>query len=157
MDNLVEVLSHVQKPVRLFKLLAKEEAQSGLVNPTVHFAMARMFRNSRKVDEANKHFQIALEVTPWDKEMRLTFANYLLEQGEKKGALRLLEEAVSQGYPAAEVYQALEKLYREMNRPEDAERAKSAIIERTPDDPAGYKILAATYEASNQWPKAYHY
>jgi len=105
----------------------------------------------------SKHFQIALEVTSWDKEMRLTFANYLLEQGEKKAALYLLEEAVSQGYPAAEVYQALEKLYREMDRPEDAERAKSAIIERTPDDPAGYKILAATYEASNQWPKAYHY
>jgi hypothetical protein len=134
--------------------LDKKCAETGLHSPIVRKALGQIYLERRKFDAALVQLKLAVELQPNDTETHQAILACCDQQGDKEGGVRQLLESVQLSRRDIALYQDLGRRYAELNRPGEAERAYTSIVEMLPAESESHAALAEIRQIQNRWNEA---
>jgi tetratricopeptide (TPR) repeat protein len=134
--------------------LDKKCAETGLHSPIVCKALGQIYLERRKFDAALVQLKLAVELQPNDTETHQAILACCDQQGDKEGGVRQLLESVQLSRRDIALYQDLGRRYAELNRPVEAERAVTSIVEMLPAESESHAALAEIRQIQNRWSEA---
>ncbi|MBN1164289.1 MAG: tetratricopeptide repeat protein [Candidatus Krumholzibacteriota bacterium] len=124
-------------------------------NGRIQLALARVTFDMRKYDEARRHAQALIDSGQYATKARLILAELEYREGDKKKAAQLLEKIrSSQEAPELEVLKFLARIYLELGKTDDAQRAFEEARIVNPDDLTVNYRLGFIYAEKNEMDKA---
>jgi arylsulfatase A-like enzyme/Tfp pilus assembly protein PilF len=90
-----------------------------------HFYLAGVYTHLKRVPEATKEYEKALEIEPNHFQANLTYGHLLLLEGHPDAALSKLDRAVKINPDSAEAHRYLAVAYEQMGKVQDAERERA--------------------------------
>jgi tRNA A-37 threonylcarbamoyl transferase component Bud32/predicted Zn-dependent protease len=134
--------------------LDKQVAESGLENPVVRKALGGVYAERKEFAKAIHNLRLAVAAQPDDVEThKLLFAAYDANQ-DAEGALRQLLAAVSLSPRNPDLFKDLGARFERLQHPDDAERARTGMVEALPNESEGHAMLAEIRQTQNRWPEA---
>jgi tetratricopeptide (TPR) repeat protein len=97
---------------------------------------------------------LAVELQPNDAETHQALAACYDRQQDKEGAIRQLLRWRELARREIKLYDDLGKRYQALNKPEEAERAYTSIVEVLPSESESHALLAEIRQQQNRWPEA---
>jgi tetratricopeptide (TPR) repeat protein len=79
----------------------REALHIDVMDADVHASLGRAFSKQKKYTEAVEEFEIAVQVSPTDPDLRVLFAETLAQAGQEQQAIRVLEQLLAK-YPQHE-------------------------------------------------------
>jgi predicted Zn-dependent protease len=134
--------------------LDKKCAETGLHSPIVRKALGQIYLERRKFDAALVQLKLAVELQPNDTETHQAILACCDQRGDKEGGVRQLLESVQLSRRDIALYQDLGRRYAELNRPVEAERAVTSIVEMLPAESESHAALAEIRQIQNRWNEA---
>lgn len=136
------------------EVLDKQVAESGLENPIVRKALGGVYTERKEFAKAIHHLRLAVAVQPDDVETHQLLVSAYDANNDTEGALRQLLAAVSLSPRNLDFFKALGERCEQLDHPEDAERARTGLIEVMPNESEGHTMLAEIRQAQDRWPEA---
>jgi tetratricopeptide (TPR) repeat protein len=134
--------------------LDKQTADTGLHNPLVRKAIGQVYVERREFAKAVAQLKLAVELQPNDTETHKALLACYDQQGDKEGGLAQVLNAIQLSRRDTQLYQDLGRRYEELQRPRDAERAHTAIVEMLPSESESHTALAEIRQRQNRWSEA---
>ncbi len=132
------------------KELDKEPLQSAVVRKAIGQAYIKKNDHARAIPQ----LQLASELQPDDAEIYEALLVCFDKIGDKEGAVAQLLRAVELSRRDITLYEKLGKRYAALNRPVEAERAYTSVVEMLPNESEGHALLAAVREKQGRWADA---
>src|SRR5262249_10996955 len=98
--------------------------------------------------------QLASELQPDDAELYAALLVCHDKLGDKEGAIGELLRAVELSRRDIKLFEQLGNRFGELNRPGEAERAYTSVVEMLPNESEGHALLAEVREKQKRWPEA---
>ncbi|MBN9122188.1 MAG: hypothetical protein J0I06_24125 [Planctomycetes bacterium] len=147
---LVRVLAEAQDLDAYAAELDKEKLQSAVVRKAIGLAHIQKNEHGKAVPQ----LQLASELQPDDAEIYTALLACHDKLGDKDAAVRELLRAVELSRRDIKLYEQLGKRLAEVNRPGEAERAVTSIVEMLPNESESHALLAEIREGQKRWPEA---
>ena len=152
--TLRNVLSQAKDLTGYVAYLDQVVAESGLENPTVRKALGQIFSERKEFAQAIRQLQLAAETQPEDAETQQLLVAAYDATGDAEAAIARLIEASHRSPRSIALLRDLGDRLEKLQRPEEAERARTGIIEALPNESEGHALLAEIRQAQNRWPEA---
>lgn len=150
LDQLVRILQNAPKLAEFIAGLDVEKLQSAIVR----MALGRAFMAKNEHARAIPQFRLAAELQPNDAEVYPLLVACFDKIGDKEGAVQQLYDAVQLTRRTGSLYADLGKRLGELNRPIEAERANTTIVELQANESESHSLLAEIREKQNRWLEA---
>jgi tetratricopeptide (TPR) repeat protein len=150
LEALVRVLAEAKDLDAYIAELDKEKLQSAVVRKAIGQAYVQKGDHARAVPQ----LQLASELQPDDAEIYAVLLVCHDKLGDKDGAIRELFRAVELSRRDIKLFEQLGKRFAELNRPGEAERAYTSIVEMLPNESEGHALLAEVREKQKRWSEA---
>lgn len=148
------VLEQAQDLDGYVALLDQEVAASGLENPIVRKALGEVFVARKEYPKAILNLRRAVDTQPDDADShKLLVAAYDASQ-DAAGALRQLLETVRLSPRSLELFKDLGNRLEKAGRADEAERARTGLVEAMPNESEGHAMLADIRQSQDRWPEA---
>jgi len=134
--------------------LDREAAESGMQNPIVRKALGKLYFERDEFAEAIEQLKVAVEVQPNDTKTHQMLVACYDELGDKDAALRRLLDSARLSRRDVELYKDLADRYEKLGRPQEAERARTSIVEALPNESEGHAALAEIRQKQDRWDDA---
>ncbi len=128
-----------------------EAASSGLDAPTIRKAIGQVLLSRRDPTRAAAHLRIARDLDPADPETHDLLVQALDGANDAQGAIEALLVSVRVAPKNLPAYADLASRFARRKDPEDAERARTSLVEAMPSEPDGYRSLAGIREKNGRW------
>ena len=136
--------------------LDKKIAQTGLDNPLVRKALGQVYLDQGKFDKAIVQLTLAVELQPNDIETHQALLACYDRQGDREGGVQQLLQSVQLSRRDIKLYEDLGRRYAALNRPAEAERANTSIVEMQAHESESHTVLAEIRQGQNRWNEAIH-
>jgi tetratricopeptide (TPR) repeat protein len=136
------------------RLLDKQVAESGLENPIVRKALGEVMLGRKDFPKAIANLRRAVESQPDDTETHKLLVAAYDGIGDADGALRQLLEAVGLSPRNLDLFKDLGARFEKSGRMDEAERARTGLVEALPNESEGHAMLAEIRQNQNRWPEA---
>ena len=130
--------------------LDKEKLQSAVVRKAIGKAYIQKGDHARAIPQ----LQLASELQPDDAETYEALLVCFDKVGDKEGAVGQLLRAVELSRRDIKLYDQLGKRYAALDRPVEAERAYTSVVEVVPNESEGHALLAEVREKQGRWADA---
>ncbi|MGE0709109.1 MAG: VIT domain-containing protein [Planctomycetota bacterium] len=146
LQRLNEVLKAAEVLEDYVAHLDQEVAKTGLENPLLRRAIAEVYMERRKFEQAARQLELSVEGQPNDQDsQRLLIQAYDALGRPDRAAEQLLALARIQGHDP-KLYVELGDRYARANQPAEAERAYTTLVEMQPNEAAAQQALAEVRE-----------
>ncbi|MDY3561130.1 VIT domain-containing protein [Gemmata sp. JC673] len=145
----VEVLAGAPDLAGYLAWLDREPLQSAVIRKAVGRAFIQKNDHARAVP----HLRLAAELQPDSSTYELLLA-CLDKIGLQTEAVQLLLDAVEVSRRDVKLYEQLGRRYAQLDRPAEAERAYTSIVEALPNESEGHALLAEVRERQGRWADA---
>ena len=150
LEALVQVLVDAPDLPAYVTELNKEPLQSAVVRKAIGQAYIKKNDHARAIPQ----LQLASELQPDDAETYAALLACFDKVGDREGAVEQLLRAVDLSRRDIKLYEQLGTRYAALNRPAEAERAYTSVVEVLPNESEGHALLAEVREKQNRWPDA---
>ncbi len=150
LEALVQVLVDAPDLPAYIAWWNKEPQDSAVVRKAIGKAYIKKNDHARAIPQ----LQLASELQPDDAEIYESLLVCHDKIGDKEGAVGQLLRAVELSRRDIKLYEQLGKRYTELNRPVEAERAYTSVVEMLPNESEGHALLAEVRGKQNRWPDA---
>ena len=134
--------------------LDKKEKEDGQYNAVVHKAVGQVYLDQQKYDKAIAQLALAAELQPNDTETHQALVSAYAAKGDKAGVVRQLLDSLQLSRRDLNLYRDLGQRYLEMEKPAEAERAWTSMVEMLPNESEGHTALAELRQQQNRWDDA---
>jgi len=125
---------------------ARQARDRAPTNPHYHLELARLQKTAGRIDDALATYRAALDRFPDAPTARRELAQTQADAGRTRAAITTYEPLVDGRTPAApEAWQALLRLYRQVDDASGIEQALNALMELRPADPTYPQMLGNLY------------
>jgi len=154
LHSLNEVLKAAENLDAIMAHLDKELAETGLVNPIVRKALGKAYHDRGKFEPAIAQLQVALSAQPNDAETLQMLIDCFDKLKNPDGAIAQMVLALQLNRRDIKRYEALGQRLEGLDRPAEAERAYTSIVEVLPNESEGHALLAEIRQKQNRWTDA---
>ena len=151
LSTLRDVLRLSPDPDAYVVELDKKITETELDNPLVRKALGQMYVDQGKFDKAIVQLKLAVELRPNDTETHQALLACYDRKGDREGGVRQLLQSVQLSRRDIKLYEDLGRRYGELNRPGDAERAYTSIVEMLANESESHAALAEIRQRQNHW------
>jgi Flp pilus assembly protein TadD len=134
--------------------LDKQSAETGLNNPLVRQALGQSYVTRGQYDKAIAQLNIACQLQANDAETLNALVNCYDRQGDKQGAVRQMFQSLQHSRHDIQLYENLGGRLTDLERPKEAERAYTSIVEMLPAESESHQLLAEIRQCQNRWDEA---
>jgi tetratricopeptide (TPR) repeat protein len=134
--------------------LDKMVTESGLENPVARKALGEVFVARKEFPKAIVHLRRAVETEPADAETHKLLVSAYDGNQDAQGALRQLLDAVGLSPRNLDLLKDLGRRFETLGRTDDAERARTGMVEALPNESEGHAMLAEIRQGQNRWAEA---
>lgn len=153
-QSLLQVLRQAKDLPAYAERLDKQLAESGMENPILRKAMGQMFLEQGKNADAAAQLKKAIAVQPNDKETHEALVRALEGVGDREGLAGQLLDWSELSRRDIAIFRKLADCFVAMKNEEDAERARTAIVEALPSETESHGMLAEIREGQGRWEDA---
>lgn len=151
LNRLVQVLRDAKDLDAYVKRLDASVKESGLENPVIRKALGQVYFEKSQWELAATQLQQAVDVQPNDVETHRLLVQAWDNMGARdRATAQLLESAKLTGH-SVELYRDLGKRFASLNRPAEAERAFTNLVEMMPQESESHEALAAVRREQSRW------
>ncbi len=154
LDALRQVLRESDDLDAYVAQLDKQTAENGQDNPLVRKALGQVLSEKSQWAKAVAQLRLASSLEPNDTETHRALVECCDKQNDKAGAIRQLLESVQLSRRDIALYKDLGRRLSDLQRPQEAERAYSSIVEVLPTESESHTLLAELRQEQNRWPDA---
>jgi len=154
LQSLKNVLANAKDLLGYVEDLDKSVAESGLENPIVRKALGQVYSERKEYQKALHHLRLAAESQPGDIETQQALVKAYDALGDGKGAIKQLLESVALSPRNIALLKDLGARYEKLGREDEAERARTNLVEALPNESEGHAMLAEIREAQKRWKEA---
>ncbi|HUR55422.1 MAG TPA: BTAD domain-containing putative transcriptional regulator, partial [Gemmataceae bacterium] len=147
LESLVNVLAAAPDLAAFAADLDKEKLQSTVIRKSVGKAFIKKNDHARAV----KHLLLAAELQPDDAETQRLLMSCFDAIGDGEKAVGQLLNAVETSRRDIKLFADLGSRYANLNRPGDAERAYTSVVEMLPNETESHTLLAEVREKQGRW------
>ncbi|HUS57602.1 MAG TPA: tetratricopeptide repeat protein [Planctomycetota bacterium] len=150
-------------PAKLDEYIAqceKQAAETGLERPSLRVIFGDIFLRQNKIDEAIRHFNIALELEPNRTDVRERLIDALRRQNRTTEVLQQFRELVKYDPKRLQSYREMGRLLKNAGRESDSMRAYTTMLEALPTEADSHREMAGVYtemklhaDAAKMWQK----
>ncbi len=151
-DNLNSVVASAKGIEDYIKLLDKKLAKTGEDSPIIRKAIGMRFLNEQKHKAAIEQYRLALELSPYDREVHQSLLKCFDQLNDPQGAIDQILSQIDFDRHNLQLYVDLAK--RAKDNPELGERAATSIVESSPNEAESHQALAKLREEQTQWDAA---
>jgi predicted Zn-dependent protease len=130
----------------------RQAAASGLDSAVVRKALGQVYLEKGVRAKAIAQLQLAISLQPADADTQRLLIDCYDKEGDGKGAIAALLEAVQTSRRDLSLYRSLGD--RLKDQPKEAERAYTSLVEVLPNESEGHAMLAEVRQGQNRWPEA---
>jgi len=134
--------------------LDRQTAESGSDNPLVRKALGKVYLERGQFAKAAEQLRMACQLQPNDTETHQKLVECFDRQENAQGAIDQLLQSVELSRRSIQLYQDLGRRYDKLQRPQDAERAYTSIVEALPNESEGHALLAEIRQQQDRWQEA---
>ena len=134
--------------------LDRQTAEHGQDNPLVRKALGQVLSEKSQWAKAVAQLKLAASLEPNDTETHRALVACCDQQNDKAGAIRQLLESVQLSRRDIALYKDLGRRLSDLQRPQEAERAYTSIVEVLPTESESHTLLAELRQEQNRWPEA---
>ena len=134
--------------------LDRQVQENGLENPIVRKALGQVYLEKRDYAKAVAQLRLAVAIQPNDAEIHKALVAAHDQQADKEGAIQQLLESTELSRRDLKLYRNLGDRYAALDRPTDAERAYTTMVEMQPNESESHTMLAEIRQRQNRWPEA---
>ena len=134
--------------------LDKESEQTGLHNPIVRKAIGMVYLEKREYARATEQLRLACEIQPNDTETHQKLIECYDKQDDREGAVSQLLWSLELARRDIRLYEDLGRRLSTLGKPEQAERAYTAIVEMLPAESESHTALAEIRQRQGHWDDA---
>ena len=127
-----------------------ELQKRGIESFELHYYLARALAQTRRYRDAAAHYEKALERLPGYGAAYVGIADARLEMGDSAGALAALERGVKAAPTDSQLPLAQARIFRRLERPQDAVRAYEAAVALAPKNALAKVQLGEMYRDANR-------
>ncbi len=131
-----------------------EVATSGVDAPTLRKTLGAVYLDRGANDRAVAQLRLARDLDPADGETHGLLVRALDAVGDAKAALDALLFSLRVAPKNLPAYADVAGRFSKAGAADDAERARTSLVEAMPSDPDGYRALAEIRETNGKWPLA---
>ncbi len=152
LDNLNAVIASARDISDYIQVIDANAKQTGEDSPIIRKAIGMRFFNEQKYKAAIEQYQLALELSPYDREVHQGLLNSFDKLNDSQGAIKQLLAQIDFDRHNLQLY--VELANRAKEDPELAERAATSIVESAPNEAESHQELAKFRETQSQWESA---
>ncbi|MCO5170603.1 MAG: tetratricopeptide repeat protein [Planctomycetes bacterium] len=152
--NLAQVLADAPDLDAYVAALDREEAATRLVNPTLRRALGQVYRQTKRLKEAEHQLRVALEAQPSDLEVHRALVEVLDGLRLPADAADALEALARAAGRDVALYVELGDRRAKLGQPDEAERAWTTPVELVPEEAEGHRALAEVRERQGRFADA---
>jgi len=152
--SLESVLRNAPDLEQYVAILDKQAAELLEDNPTVRKAIGKVYFDKHEYAKAIPQLKLACELQPNDTETHQKLVACYDRLDDKEAAIRQLLESIRLSRRNIALYKDLGQRYDKLGRPQDAERARTSIVEALPNESEGHAALAAIRQNQSRWSDA---
>lgn len=134
--------------------LDKQAAGTLEDNPTVRKALGKVYFDKREYAKAIPQLKLACELQPNDTETHQKLVACYDGLDDKEAAINQLLDSIRLSRRDIALYKDLTQRYDKLERPHDAERARTSIVEALPNESEGHAALAEIRQHQDRWSDA---
>ncbi|NQU25208.1 MAG: hypothetical protein HQ567_28320 [Candidatus Nealsonbacteria bacterium] len=134
--------------------LDKQSEETGLHNAIVRKALGMVYFEKQQYDKATVQLTLAADVQPNDTETHHMLVACFDKRNDKQGAVDRLIESLQLSRRDISLYKDLGRRFAELERPVDAERANTSIVEVLPSESESHAMLAEIRQQQDRWDEA---
>jgi len=134
--------------------LDKQAAGTLEDNPTVRKALGKVYFDKREFVKAIPQLKLACELQPNDTETHQKLVACYDRLDDKEAAINQLLESIRLSRRDIALYKDLTQRYDKLERPQDAERARTSLVEALPNESEGHAALAEIRQYQDRWSDA---
>lgn len=134
--------------------LDRQTAESGADNPLVRKALGKVYLERGQLAMAAEQLRAACQLQPNDAQTHQKLVECFDRQDDAQGAIGQLIQSLELSRRSIQLYQDLGQRYDKLQRPEDAERAYTSIVEALPNESEGHTLLAEIRQQQDRWAEA---
>jgi predicted Zn-dependent protease len=134
--------------------LNRQVEESGLENPIVRKALGAVYAAKQQYAQAITQLELARDAQPNDVEIHKLLVECYDKQNDRAGAVRQLLASVELSRREIGLYKDLGRRYRELQQPDQAERAVTSIVEMLPTESESHTMLAEIRQEEGRWDDA---
>ncbi|MCY2995196.1 MAG: VIT domain-containing protein [Planctomycetota bacterium] len=154
LDALRQVLRESADLDAYVSQLDKQTAENGQDTPLVRKALGQVLSEKSQWAKAVVQLKLASSLEPNDTETHRALVECCDKQNDKAGAIRQLLESVQLSRRDITLYKDLGRRLSDLQRPQEAERAYTSIVEVLPTESESHTLLAELRQEQNRWPDA---
>jgi tetratricopeptide (TPR) repeat protein len=154
LETLKQVLRESSDLGAFVARLDREAKKTGLVNPVVRKAVGQVYFDAEKYQLAAVQLQQAFEAQPNDAETLQLLKDCHDRLGNKEGVIVQLLHTLQLTRRDIKLYQELGRRLEALQRPHEAERAYTSIVEVLPHESEGHALLAEVRQGQKRWEEA---
>jgi Flp pilus assembly protein TadD len=134
--------------------LDKQASESGQDKPLVRKALGQAYVTKGQYDKAIVQLNLACQLQPNDAETLKALLVCYDQQGDKQGAIRQVLQSLQLSRRDMSIYKDLGERLTAVDRPKEAERAYTSIVEMLPAESESYQLLAEIRQRQDRWDEA---
>jgi len=134
--------------------LDAKEAAAAQGSPVLRKALGKAYKAKEQFAKALAQFKIASELQPEDADTHQEMIACYDRLNDKEGAVRQLYEAVQVSRRNILLYEQMGVRYEQLQRPADAERAFTSMVEMQANETESHTKLAQVRQRQNRWEEA---
>ncbi|QDT33419.1 VIT domain-containing protein [Thalassoglobus polymorphus] len=151
-DNLNAVIASARDIDDYIQLLNTKAKRTGEDSPIIRKAIGMRFFKEKKYKAAIEQFQLANELSPYDREVHEGLLNSFDKLNDSQGAIKQLLGQIDFDRHHLQLYVDLAN--RVKVDPNLAERAATSIVESAPNEAESHEELAKFRESQSRWESA---
>jgi tetratricopeptide (TPR) repeat protein len=152
--SLLDVIRQAPKLDEFVVELDRQSAETGLQNPIVRKAVGQVYLEKKEYDKAIAQLKLASEVQPGDVETHRALVACYDQRKDREGAISQILQSVQLSRREITLYADLGRRFAALERPKDAERAYTSIIEVLPAESESHAALAEIRQEQGRWAEA---
>jgi predicted Zn-dependent protease len=151
LDSVIEKATNLEEVV---KHADEETAKTGLINPILRKSFGKAYVTRKNFGPAVVQLELALEGQPNDTETFGLIISAYDALNKKPEAIERILKAIDLNRRDIAKFQNLAERYAALEDTVNAERANTSIVEATPNEAEGHKLLAEIRQKQNRWAEA---
>jgi len=134
--------------------LDKQAAETLEDNPTVRKALGKVYFDKGEYARAIPQLKLACELQPNDTETHQKLVACYDHLNDKEAAINQLLESIRLSRRDIALYKDLAQRFDRLGQPQDAERARTSLVEALPNESEGHAALAEIRQHHDRWSDA---
>ncbi len=151
LSSLESVLRNAPDLEQYVAHLDKQAAETGAENPIVRKALGKVYFDKQEFAKAIPQLKLACELQPNDTETHQKLVACYDRLDDKEAAINQLLDSIRLSRRDIALYKGLTQRYDRLGRPQDAERARTSIVEALPNESEGHVALAEIRQQQDRW------